>query len=266
MVSGPQGYLARTERRCVRVFQRQVDSTTQETLHALENVISLIVGREQGYRFGYYKQWEADFLRFMLGYTTLEEEGIFNEQCQLNNACCAQHNSLQMRMGKKFPALLRHQSPLKDEMYPNGAVDLHRFYDHLSNSSNPTRQFQEGRQFAAFIEGNNKQRYFIELYLNENWNLNKEQVPWKIYIGCTQGHSTGVVQVAESAHKLSVVQMYCLGWIFHVTDEKYERSIREQGLRRYKRDTLHFLYDNDNSDGCIRKGPGTEPPRQYDST
>ena len=29
---------------------------------------------------------------------------------------------------------------------------------------------------------------------------------------------------------------------------------------------LHFMYDNDNSPGYIRKGPGTKPPRHYEST
>ena len=37
-------------------------------------------------------------------------------------------------------------------------------------------------------------------------------------------------------------------------------------MKRYNRDTLHFMYDNDGPDGYIRKGPGTKPPRQYDST
>ena len=86
------------------------------------------------------------------------------------------------------------------------------------------------------------------------------------YIGCTQGHSTGVVQPLESAHKLSIVEMYSVGWIFRVTDQKFERSIYDRGLRRYKRDSLHFMYDNDGLNGYIRKGAGTRPPRQYDTT
>ena len=69
---------ARTERRCLRVIQR----SQRDTLHVLENVIASIVGEEQGYKFGQYKQWEADFLRHLLGHTTFEEEQAFSENSQ----------------------------------------------------------------------------------------------------------------------------------------------------------------------------------------
>ena len=51
-----------------------------------------------------------------------------------------------------------------------------------------------------------------------------------------------------------------------MTDQKFEKSIFDQGLRRYKRDSLHFKYDNDGVNGYIRKGAGTRPPRRYDTT
>ena len=51
-----------------------------------------------------------------------------------------------------------------------------------------------------------------------------------------------------------------------MTDQKFERSIFDHGLRRYKRDSLHFMYDNDGLNGYIRKGAGTRPPRHYDTT
>ena len=102
--------------------------------------------------------------------------------------------------------------------------------------------------------------------MNVNWNLGRDLLPWKIYIGCTQGHSTGVVQPIESAHKLTVVEMYSLGWIFHVTEQRYEQSIFKRGLVRYNPDSLHYMYDNDGAAGYIRKGAGTKPPRQYGTT
>jgi len=39
--------------------------------------------------------------------------------------------------------------------------------------------------------------------------------------------------------------------MFHVTDEKFERSIQRNGVRRCNRDSLHFMYDNDGSYGYI---------------
>ena len=91
-------------------------------------------------------------------------------------------------------------------------------------------------------------------------------MPWKIFIGCNQGHTTGIVRPVESSHQLTMIELHCLGWVFHVTDKKFVNSIFEHGLKRFNRDTLHFMYDNDNSSGYIRKGPGTKPPRHYEST
>ena len=108
------------------MIQPQCDASQRDTLHALENVIALIVGEEQGYRFGQYKQWEADFLRHLVGHTTFAEEQAFNEKSQENYLLCDVSRSLQIRMGKKCTSLLRHGSLLTNEMYPNGAVDMHR--------------------------------------------------------------------------------------------------------------------------------------------
>ena len=261
-----QRTFARTERRCIKVYKRDMDDSHDVTLHALENVISMIVSSEHSYRFGEYKQWEADFLRHLLGYTTFEEERDFNERCNRNLRLCVDHNSVECRIGKKMTALLRHNSPLKPHMYTNGAVELRHVFDICPPAVNAYDQMNAGRLFAAFIQGNNKQRYFIEVELKDDWFLSSSRLPWKVFIGCNQGHSTGIVRPIESSHQLTLVELHCLGWIFHVTDHKFMNSIFEHGLKRYNRDTLHFMYDNDSSPGYIRKGPGTKPPRHYEST
>ena len=48
-----------------------------------------------------------------------------------------------------------------------------------------------------------------------------------------------------------------------MTDVRNEESIKKNGLMRYGRDSLHFMYDNDGSSGYIRKGAGTKPPRHF---
>ena len=251
---------------CIKVYQRDIDRSREVTLHALENVISTMVFREHSYRFGESKQWEADFLRRLLGYTTFEEERDFNDGCNLNLRLCDDHSSVECRIGKKLTALLRHNSPLKNFMYPNGAVELCHVFDHCGPGVKAFEQMKYGRYFAAFIQGNNQQRYFVEVVLKGDWFLSSDRLPWKIYIGCNQGHSTGIVRPIESSHQLTMVELHCFGWIFHVTDQKFVISIFENGLKRYNRDTLLFMYDNDGADGYIRKGPGTKPPRHYDST
>ena len=151
-------------------------------------MIALIVVEENAIRFCEFKQWEADFLRHLLGDTTFEEEQEFNEKSQENYYFCDVSRSLTMRMGKRLTSLLRHGGNLKREMYANGAVEMKRVFDFCGPDVNPTQQFKYGRQFAAFIQGNNKQRFFVEVELKENWILGQDVLPWKIDIGCTQGH------------------------------------------------------------------------------
>lgn len=94
--------LARTERRCLRVIQR----SQRDTLHALENVIALIVGEEQGYKFGQYKQWEAYFLRHLLGHTTFEEEQAFSEKSQDR---CVEQNGVSVLLVSRWTCLEHNQ-------------------------------------------------------------------------------------------------------------------------------------------------------------
>ena len=213
----------------------------------------MIVSSEHSFRFGEYKQWEADFLRHLLGHTTFEEEREFNEGCNTNIRLCDDHSSAACRIGKRLTGLLRHKGPLNQHMYTNGAVELRHVLDVCKPDVNPYDQFNAGRLFAAFIQGNNKQRYFIEVELKDDWFMGSSKLPWRIFIGCNQGHSTGIVRPIENSHQLTLVELSCLGWIFHVTDNKFVNSIYEHGLKRYNRDTLHFMYDNDNSSGYIRK-------------
>ena len=42
-----------------------------------------------------------------------------------------------------------------------------------------------------------------------------------------------------------------------MTDSRFKNSILSKGLKRRNRDSLHFMYENDVSDGNIRKGTGT---------
>ena len=261
-----QRTFARSERQIITVYKRDMDDSHDVTLFALENVIAMIVSSEHYFRFGEYKQWEADFLRHLLGHTTFEEERQFNESCNRNIRLCDDHSSIECRIGKKLTALLRHDSPLKKHMYSNGAVELRHVLDICRPDVNPYDKFHVGRLFAAFIQGNNKQRYFIEVALNDDWFMGSSKLPWKIFIGCNQGHSTGIVRPVESSHQLTLIELHCLGWVFHVTDQKFVSSIFQHGLKRFNRDTLHFMYDNDNSPGYIRKGPGTKAPRHYETS
>ena len=194
-----QRHFARSERRVITVYKRDMDDSHDVTLFALENVIAMIVFSEHYFRFGEYKQWEADFLRHLLGHTTFEEEHEYNESCNRNIRLCDDHSSIECRIGKKLTALLRHNSPLKKHMYSNGAVELRHVLDICNPDVNPYDKFHVGRLFAAFIQGNNKQRYFIEVSLNDDWFMGSSKLPWKIFIGCNQGHTTGIVRAVAGS-------------------------------------------------------------------
>ena len=63
----------------------------------------------------------------------------------------------------------------------------------------------------------------------------------------------------------------CLGWIFHATSTDSRQSIEPKGLLkdprggkgRSGRDSVHFMYHNDHSNGYIRMADGTTVPRTY---
>ena len=116
------------------------------------------------------------------------------------------------------------------------------------------------------LNGNDKQRFFVDLYMYDTWFPEECNMPWDIYIGCHQGHSNMTVTPSAVNHQLTEIECLSMGWIFHVTDRKFENSIYSSGLLRSGRDALHFMYENDGSSGYVRKGAGTQKPRTYETT
>ena len=130
----------------------------------------------------------------------------------------------------------------------------------------PLDQHADGRILASLLNGNDKQRFFIDIYLHDTWFPQRFSMPWSIYIGCHQGHSTGSVMPSQVAHQLTPVECFALGWIFHTTDRRFLDSIHEKGFIRRGRDALHFMYENDGGYGYIQKGAGTGEPRKYETS
>ena len=100
----------------------------------------------------------------------------------------------------------------------------------------------------------------------DTWFPEEYSMPWDLYIGCHQGHSNLTVTPSEVNHRLTEVECYSMGWIFHVTDKKFQNSIFSDGLRRRGRDAMHFMYENDGKSGYVIKGAGTRKPREYETT
>ena len=115
------------------------------------------------------------------------------------------------------------------------------------------------------INGNDKQKFFVDLYMYDTWFPEEYNMPWDIYIGCHQGHSNMTVTLSEISHRLTEVERYSMGWIFHVTDKKFQNAIFADGLRRRGRDAMHFLSENDGKSGYVVLGAGTRKPREYET-
>ena len=253
--------LARSERKCVTLHPRASDSSIEDTKDAIENVIALMCSDRLSTRFSLRRNWEVDFVRF-LGYTTFEEEQSFNTLTMDHNRLCSDEYSVTKKIGKAMTAVLRHGTKWKNVAGKKGEIPMVDLLDALHPSSNPLTQHATGRIFAALINGNDKQRFFFDLYMYDTWFPEQYSMPWDIYIGCHQGHSNMTVTPSEISHRLTEVECYSIGWIFRLTDKKFENSIFADGLRRRGRDALHFMYENDGKSGYVIKGAGTRKPRE----
>ena len=179
---------------------------------------------------------------------------------------CNIEHSITKKIGKAMTAVLRHSTRWSGIADKKGAIPMVNLLDALHHNTNPLTHHAAGRIFAAMINGNDKQRFFVDVYMYDTWFPEEFSMPWDLYIGCHQGHSNMTVTPSEVNHRLTEVECYSMGWIFHVTDKKFERSIYSDGLRRRGRDAMHFMYENDGKSGYVIKGAGTRKPREYETT
>ena len=95
----------------------------------------------------------------------------------------------------------------------------------LYAGANPLHQHADGRIFAAMISGNDKQRFFVDICMYDTGFPQDYNMPWDIYIGCHQGHSNMTVTPSAISHQLTETEFFSMGWIFHMTDKKFEISV-----------------------------------------
>ena len=257
---------ARCERKCVTLHPRASDHSIEDTKYAIENMIAFMSSERMSTRFSLRRNWEVDFVRFLLGYTTFEEEQAFHTLTMDHNRMCSDERSMTKKIGKAMTAVLRHGTKWNNVANKKGAIPMVSLLDSLSQGSNPLTHHAAGRIFAALINGNYKQRFFVDVYMYDIWFAEQYNMPWDIYIGCYQGQSNMTVTPSEISHRLTEVECYSMGWIFHVTDRKFKNSIFADGLRRRGRDAMHFMYENDSKSGYVVKGAGTRKPREYETT
>ena len=240
---------ARSEGRCATLHKRNGDDTLDTTKFAMENAMALMVGDKISHSFSWRRKWEIDFVRFLLGFTTQREEVEFNRMSEDQQKLRTVEHSVTKLIGKGMTSILRHRTKFQYEMDSKGAIPLNLLLDNLWGRQSPIDQHADGRIFASLLNGNDKQRFFVDIYLSDTWYPQRAHMAWSIYIGCHQGDSTGFVMPAQVSHPLTPVECFALGWIFHTTDRRFQDSIYEKGLIRRGCDALHFMYENDGGNG-----------------
>eukprot|EP00435_Cladocopium_sp_Y103_P025756 s3538_g6.t1 len=257
-----------------KVFSPEGVSST-EVEEAFQDIIAWCMHwAEPRHEFTQMLHWQADFLRYLFGYVTQEEEQWFHTQA---NYICGQQEArdqFYMVVSKTMVGKLRHNKGVGFDQ--RGAMEISELFQKMSWASPFSNQYwMNGRMFAAFLHGNPKGRFRVDVRLRDSWYPYRVpcENPWEIRIAATQGHSNQEVQDPYSVHHpLTYDEASSLGWIFHVTDEKNAWSIDRSGLLmkaddkgtgRGGRDAVHFMYENDGSPGYIAKGPGTVFPRAY---
>ena len=135
--------------------------------------------------------WLAEFLKYLLGYTTQEEEDWFDAECSrfYVDLTGPRRSSNLLSCSKALSAVLRHNR--KTYLFiPSGSMNISDLLDHLEGN-NPKQYALSGAQFAALLLCNNKQRFFVEIFMQWEWYQYSAAAtyPFDVRIGCLQGHS-----------------------------------------------------------------------------
>ena len=156
------------------------------------DVISWILGwgTENG-EFDDSLKWIAEFLKYLLAYTTQAEEDWFDQECRrffvdMTGPARQRHY---MRCSKALARVLRHckQRSLFTE---SGSMNISALFDQMDWES-PSQFNMSGAQFAAMLLCNPKQRFFVEIYMQWTWYPYSAAAtyPFDVRIGAMQGHS-----------------------------------------------------------------------------
>ena len=217
-------------------------------------------------------RWIAEFLKYLCGFTTQDEEDWLDGRCNEFHVDTTgpPRKSYYMQCSKSLANVLRH---CRDHRLftDSGSMNISVLFDQMQGN-NPKEYHMTGADFAAMLLCNPKQRFFIEVYMKWTWYPYSPAAtcPFDVHLGAFQGHSNQVVDPIVAHHQLTYDEAMSLGWIFHVTDSRNLESIQQSGLKtnvkgsgKGGRDAVHFMYHNDNGQGYIRMAQGTTQPRSH---
>ena len=176
-----------------------------------------------GTRYGEFEdslRWIAEFLKYLCGFTTQEEEDRFSGRCSEFNVDMTgpPRNSYYLGCSKSLSGVLRHCRN-KTLFTDTGSMNISDLFDQMQEH-NPKQYNMKGSDLAAMLLSNPKQRFFVEIHMQWKWYPYSPAAtyPFNVRLGACQGHSNQVADPNVAHHPLTYDEAMSLGWIFHVTD------------------------------------------------
>ena len=156
----------------------------------LMDVISwiLIWGTQHG-EFDDSLRWIAEFLKYLCGFTTQDEDDWFDELCNKFHIDMTgqARNSYYLKCSKSLSNVLRHCRD-KRLFAGNGSMNISVLFDQVQGH-NPKQHNMSGADFAAMFLCNPKQRFYVETYMQWMWYPYSPAAtyPFDIRLGAFQG-------------------------------------------------------------------------------
>ena len=139
-------------------------------------------------------KWLAEFLKYLCGFTTQDEEDLLDEQCSsfYIDLTGRRRDSRYIECSKSLSQVLRRKRTYL--FSERGSMNIADLFDQMG-WQNPNQYNMSGTQFAAFLLCNPKQRFFVDIHMQWEWypHSSAATYPFDVRLGCAQGHSNQVV-------------------------------------------------------------------------
>ena len=174
---------------------------------------------EGRHEFDSFLGFQADHIRYLLGWLTQDEENAFKVKYDAVSVGMTdrKQKSQHYSVSKALSGFLRH-SKKRHLFNSSGTVNLVNTFVELDRN-NPIQLQMSAQDVAALLLANDKGRFQVEIIVKWSWKpfAVPPNQPWDLRIGACQGHTNQVTDPYAIHHALTFEESQCLGCIFHVT-------------------------------------------------
>ena len=108
--------------------------------------------------------WSGDFIRYLVGWVTQEEEDSFSYRCtEFQQDLTNRGYSRYLQVSKSLSTVLRH-CKMTSLFSSTGTMELSNLIAQMNVM--PRERNMDGRDFAAMLMANNKSRFFVEIFVH----------------------------------------------------------------------------------------------------